>query len=192
VRVRLLLAALACGLMLFATPSKAAACLAYGPTLDFTVRDAPDIAVIGRATAGGPPSAADFVLTDVIVIRGTVDRPVKYGPGDFWDCHSPEFSRGDRILALQWGDRLTKLSDFSGAAWRIDDAGNVLPGLHSTIRIAGKTPATVAEILSYFHIAIPDAATRPPSTEWATAVGLLLLIAAAGLVLYKQRNDIAS
>jgi hypothetical protein len=117
---------------------------------------------------------------------------VLYHSEDGWDCHSPNFSRGDRILALQWGENLRYLGDFSGASWRIDEAGNVLHGRNATITIDGKTPATVAEILSDFHIATPDAATAPPPNNTPTAVGWLFLLAAVGLVIYNERRRNAS
>jgi hypothetical protein len=192
--IRVVLAVLACGLVVLAAPSKAAACLAYGPAndLDDSDYDTPDVAVIGRATHGGPPSDAAFTLTDVIFIRGHVPRPVVYHAEDGWECHAPNFSRGDRILTLRWGEFTTYLGDFSGATWRIDEAGNVLPGRLGTVTINGKTPTTVTEILSHYGIATPDAAAAPPrDSRIPTTVGWLMVAVAAGLALSRWRDRAA-
>jgi hypothetical protein len=184
--VKVAVAGVAFAAVFFATPSHAGACLAYSAVTNVTSADydTPDVAAIGRATIGGPPGNADFTLTDVVFARGKLPRPVRYASEDGWQCHAPNFNRGDRILTLRWGDPVTYLGDFSGATWRIDEAGTVLPGLYWTTRIDGKVPATVTEILSHFDIATPDAATAPPpkpGPTLPTLIGLTLVAVAAAL-----------
>jgi hypothetical protein len=167
------------------SPQTAAACLAYSHSADITDEHrVPNIVVIGRATRGGPPGTAPFTLTDVTVIRGAPPRPVRYGPADGWNCHPPNFKRGDRILILYWprdvyGD---ELEDLGSAVWRIDDAGHVLAGEDWTFKIEGKQPTTVAEILSDFRIQTPDSAMRPPrAVPRVTQVGVALLVVAVAM-----------
>lgn len=139
-----------------------------------------------RRDEGQTAEPGAFTLTNVFFIRGRVSLPVVYQAEGGWNCHPPGFGRGDRILALQWGDSVTYLGDFSGAAWRIDAVGNVLPSSDRTITINGRVPATVADILGHFGIATPDAATARPPDAWQTAIGLSLILSAAGLALRRR------
>jgi hypothetical protein len=174
---RIVLIALALGAAL-ALPQSAAACLAYSdPTDTADFGGLPRIALLATAT-GGPPSDDPFGFTHVLRLRGGPVRGLNLGPGDNWTCHPPTFRRGDRVLILSW-PRLPNLG--LPLIWRIGPSGEILPGVGFTPRVEGHEPATLAEILDRFGIALPDAAMAAPRNAWPTPVGLTVLAVAMGL-----------
>ena len=175
---------LACGLLV-ATQQPVAACLAYSNRTQWEYRSLP--ALVVTAIVIEVRGARHFARVESI-FHGRIRSPFVIRDDD--GCHLPDLPPGQRVLLMSasrnQGNRYPatdgEFTNFSGPIWLLDDEGTVTrePGLYDGLwrgpSVNGVQPRTLDHALRAIGVS-PDTRMPPPTTDPATALGMILLVA---------------